>query len=129
MAIQLSRWQYLEGRRLTFDIPYGDLFDGARNGCPSCALLFDAAEKFEEAGYVRKQYLDSRIQKLLPGGETANRIDPNSPHDVAGLYVDISRFSSADDFSTRVCTFSGIELDFYIAKGNSSSQSTHVGCF
>jgi hypothetical protein len=122
VARQPSRWQYLEGRRLTFDIPYEDLFDGARNGCPSCALLFDAAEKFEAPGYVRDQYLDSNILKLLPGGETANGIDPKAPHDVAGLYVDIVRFSNADGFSTRVCTFSGIELDFHIAKGESSSQ-------
>jgi hypothetical protein len=115
-ARQPTRWQYLGTRRLSFDIPYEDLLVGGRDGCPSCALLFDAGERFEAPGYVKERYL-GRNTNIIGDGEPIDGVDMGGPEDVAGLYVDIFRFEWNDHLSMRVRTFSGIDIDFFTLPG------------
>jgi len=115
-ARQPVRWQFVQGEKLSFDIPYEDLLQGGQAGCLSCALLFDIGFKFEHTATFEKYFQEN--ENFL--GEPVSGIDSSSPEDVMGLYVDILPAQKPEGSSRsalRVKTFSGIDVDVFSLPG------------
>jgi len=121
-ARQPTKWQYLEGQRLTFDIPYEDLLKGGQKGCPSCALLFDIGKRAEGSAFQR--YFTVKENALFNGGdlETINGVDWDTPEDVMGIYVNISRQEA--DFTLHIKTFRNVDIEVFIMPGLYNSFSS-----
>jgi hypothetical protein len=115
-ARQPTRWQFVRGEKLSFDIPYEDLLQGGQAGCPSCALLFDIGFKFENMETVEKYFQFNENYTAEP----VSGIDSSSPEDVMGMYVDIFPVQKPHGSSLtalRIKTFSGIDIDVFSLSG------------
>ena len=114
-ARQDPRWQFVEGQRLTFDIPYEDLLRSGQDGCSSCALLFDIGRRFE--GKAIETYFTVNENLLVGHGdlETQNGVDWDTPEDVMGLYIETVR--GDEGFTLKLKTFSNMDIEVFIAPG------------